>query len=185
MKRRESTIAYNKDMQAKRRIVHIVSGGQTGADRAALDSALAHHLPYGGWCPRGGWAEDRTTPPGLLAEYPCLKETPSADVNQRTIWNVRDSDATLILVQRSESVESQGTDLTERTAIESGCPFVIVDLLNPAGAQAAIDELLNAMPTSGILNIAGPRESEAPGSYDQSRSLLDRLLAEGTIEAIT
>jgi hypothetical protein len=120
-----------------------------------------------------------------LAEYPCLKETPSADVDQRTTRNVRDSDATLILTQRSKPVESQGTDLTERTAIELARPFVIVDLLNPAGAQVAIEELLDAMPTSGILNIAGPRESEAPGSYDRSRSLLDQLLAEGASKVST
>jgi hypothetical protein len=178
-RRHESTIAYNEEMQVERRIARIVSGGQTGADRAALDVALAHHLPYGGWCPRGGWAEDRTIPPGVLTDYPCLKETPSADVDQRTAWNVRDSDATLILTLRSESVESLGTDLTERTAIELARPFTVVDLLDPVGVRTAIGELLDAMPTPGILNIAGPRESEAPGSYNLSRRLLDQLLAEG------
>jgi Circularly permutated YpsA SLOG family len=152
-----------------------VSGGQTGPDRAALDFAIANHVPYGGWCPRGGWAEDRTTPPGLLTEYPGLKETPSADVDQRTTWNVRDSDATLILRQRSEHVTSQGTDLTERTAAELACPFAVVDLLDPAGARAAIEDLLDGMSTTGTLNIAGPRESEAPGSYARSRSLLDQV----------
>ena len=69
----------------------IVSGGQTGADRAALDWALAHNVPYGGWCPKGRKAEDGP----IDAKYP-LKETPSASYIQRTEWNVRDSDATVL-----------------------------------------------------------------------------------------
>jgi hypothetical protein len=153
-----------------------VSGGQTGPDRAALDFAIASHVPYGGWCPRGGWAEDRRTTPGLLTQYPCLEETPSKDVAQRTIWNVRDSDATLILTQRSEQVDSHGTDLTERSAAEFARPFAVVDLLDPAGARAVVGDLLDAMPAAGALNVAGPRESEAPGIYDRSRRLLDQVL---------
>ena len=73
----------------------IVSGGQTGVDRAALDAAIARGIAYGGWCPQGGWAEDCPEPPGVLARYPLLRETPSADPAQRTEWNVRDSDASL------------------------------------------------------------------------------------------
>jgi hypothetical protein len=165
-------------MKVTRQVRRIVSGGQTGPDRAALDFAIANHLPYGGWCPRGGWAEDRTTPPGLLTEYPALKETPSADVDQRTTWNVRDSDATLILTQRSQPIDSRGTDLTERTAAELARPYAVVDLLDPASAREAIEDLLDAMPTPGTLNLAGPRESEAPGSYDRSRSLLDQVFAD-------
>jgi hypothetical protein len=69
----------------------IVSGGQSGVDRAALDVAIARGIPYGGWCPKGGWAEDMPAPPGLLAHYPHLRETPSADPAERTAWNVRDS----------------------------------------------------------------------------------------------
>jgi hypothetical protein len=71
----------------------ILSGGQTGVDRAALDVAIARAMPYGGWCPRGGWAEDFSDSPGLLATYPHLRETPSRDPAQRTDWNVRDADA--------------------------------------------------------------------------------------------
>lgn len=71
----------------------IISGGQTGADRAALDAALACGLPIGGWCPRGRRAEDGQIP----ARYP-LVETPSRDYRQRTRWNVRDSDFTLVFV---------------------------------------------------------------------------------------
>jgi hypothetical protein len=77
--------------------VLVVSGGQTGVDRAALNAAIAAGVDYGGWCPRGGWAEDHPDPPGLLSPYPGLRETPSPDPAQRTAWNVRDSAATIIL----------------------------------------------------------------------------------------
>ena len=76
----------------------IISGGQTGVDRAALDAAIERGLSWGGWCPKGGWAEDFPDPPGLLAKYPRLKETPLPHPLQRTEWNVRDSDAALIIV---------------------------------------------------------------------------------------
>ena len=72
-------------------ILKIFSGGQTGADRAGLDFALAHGLPHGGWCPRGRKAEDGP----IDARYQ-LQESPSADYPQRTEWNVRDSDGTVV-----------------------------------------------------------------------------------------
>jgi len=145
-----------------------------------LDFAIARDIPYGGWCPRGGWAEDQTTPPGLLAQYPDLKETPEADVAQRTTWNVRDSDATLILTQRSEETDSHGTDLTERSAAELARPFVVVDVLDPERAKIAIRQLVDALPAGATLNIAGPRESEAPGIYARSLELLDLCYPERT-----
>ena len=76
----------------------IISGGQTGVDRAALDVAIERGMDWGGWCPKGGWAEDLPVPPGLLAKYPHLKETPDPHPLQRTEWNVRDGDANLILI---------------------------------------------------------------------------------------
>ena len=69
----------------------IVSGGQTGADRAALDWAIERGIPHGGWCPRGRRAED-----GRIDRRYALRETPAHDYQQRTRWNVRDSDGTLI-----------------------------------------------------------------------------------------
>ncbi|PSQ85488.1 MAG: molybdenum cofactor carrier, partial [Bacteroidetes bacterium QH_2_63_10] len=74
----------------------IISGGQTGVDRAALDAALAFNVPVGGWCPKGRRAEDGQIPD----RYP-LEETPSEAYEQRTAWNVRDSDGTLIITDGS------------------------------------------------------------------------------------
>lgn len=81
------------------KLIKIVSGGQTGADRAALDWALAHGVPCGGWCPKGRKAEDGP----IDLKYP-LKETPSSSYIQRTEWNVRDSDATVVFSNRGPRV---------------------------------------------------------------------------------
>lgn len=78
-------------------IATIRSGGQTGVDRGALDAARAAGVPIEGWCPAGGWAEDLPEAPGLRTDYPELRETPSREPAQRTEWNVRDSDVTLII----------------------------------------------------------------------------------------
>ena len=92
----------------------IVSGGQTGVDRAALDVAIELGIEYGGWCPKGGWAEDHVIPPGVLVLYPKLTATPLAEPEQRTEWNVRDSDATLILIRGSGLLNSSGQLLAAR-----------------------------------------------------------------------
>src|SRR6187200_103359 len=75
--------------------MEIISGGQSGVDRAALDVAIERGMAWGGWCPKGGWAEDFPNPPGLLPHYPQLKETPLPHPLQRTEWNVRDGDRPL------------------------------------------------------------------------------------------
>src|SRR4051812_4791100 len=90
----------------------IRSGGQSGVDRAALDVALRRGLRAAGWCPRGGWAEDYPIPPGLLRDYPFLTETPSRQPEQRTAWNVRDSDATLVMLPGDAAAASAGTRFT-------------------------------------------------------------------------
>jgi putative molybdenum carrier protein len=151
--------------------VKIVSGGQTGVDRAALDAAIALGLPYGGWCPRGGWAEDCPTPPGLLASYPELRETPSKDPAVRTRWNVRDSDRTLILVDAGGLARSRGTALTLRLAEQFGRPHLVVDLDRP-GAVDRIAGWLAEAPAHLALNVAGPRESGAPGIHAKARAAL-------------
>ncbi|HET6830395.1 MAG TPA: putative molybdenum carrier protein [Solirubrobacterales bacterium] len=156
-------------------ISRIVSGGQTGVDRAALDFARANGLPYGGWCPQGGWAEDHERPPGLLRRYPMLRETPSTDPARRTAWNVRDSDATLILFR--PGVTSPGTEASARHAAELSRSVRTVDVLDP-DAPAAVRGLITSRADPQVLNVAGPRESEAPGIYREARALLDRALSD-------
>ena len=86
----------------------LLSGGQSGVDRAVLDVAVERSIDYGGWCPKDGWAEDLPKPPGLLAKYPRLKETPLADPAQRTEWNVRDADACMIVIAAGGLARLQG-----------------------------------------------------------------------------
>ena len=154
----------------------IVSGGQTGADRAALDFAVRHGLPYGGWCPRGGWAEDRPEPPGLLADYPALRETPSADPAERTALNVRDSDATLVFVDSRGGGPSPGTAATLASARELGRPCRVIDV-SDAGAALGLRTFLEGLALDATLNVAGARESESPGLHARSLALLDACAA--------
>lgn len=162
--------------------ISIRSGGQTGVDRAALDFALARGLSYGGWCPRGGWAEDIPVAPGLLAKYPRLAETPSDLPEQRTAWNVRDSHATLILVCGDELNRSPGTVLARRAAeLVFLRPCLVVDLLQSDSVNCAREWLARiaaALAVSELqLHIAGPRESEAPGIYAQAGAYIAALFA--------
>ena len=153
-------------------LARIVSGGETGVDRAALDFAIEAGIDYGGWCPRGGWAEDLPRPPGVLTAYPRLNETPGRDPEQRTRWNVRDSDVTLIIT-RAGTV-SPGTARALSVARELGRPHAAVD---PGEPVSAIDELLDTVDGEVFMNVAGPRESEAPGIYAEAGELLERWLA--------
>jgi len=155
----------------------IVSGGQSGVDRAALDAAIALGVAYGGWCPKGGWAEDFAEPPGLLVHYPLLKETPSADPAERTRWNVRDSDATLILVDRGGTAVSGGTQLATAVAEELGRPWLALDIAVP-DSEARLRAWLGTVKPA-VLSIGGPRESETPGIYAKARVLLEAVLRGG------
>ena len=147
--------------------IRVVSGGQTGVDRAALDAALAAGHAVGGWCPAGRWAEDGPLPP----RYP-LRETAQADPAERTRLNVRDSDATLVL---APSPLSGGTALTVRLAEARGRPVRVVD---PAGeGPEASARWLAGLGRPLVLNVAGPRESEAPGVYGAARAWLADLFA--------
>ncbi len=151
-------------------VTTISSGGQSGVDRAALDVALQLNLACRGWCPRGRLSEQGQIP----NRYP-LKETPSADPTQRTKWNVRDADATLIL---AAGVLAGGTPLARDCAVRQEKPHLVVD---PTGASIAvateISEWLDAREIR-ILNVAGPRESASPGIYDAAAKLLRAVLAE-------
>jgi putative molybdenum carrier protein len=158
--------------RAQSRPARIVSGGQTGVDRAALEAGRRAGIPIGGWCPLGGWAEDLPEPPGLLALYPELEPTASPDPDVRTRWNVRDSDATLVL-DRADA-DSPGTSLTIEAAAELGRHYLMADVRDHDLVRAWLADL----PAGVVLNVAGPRESEAPGITREAGVLLDAVLAE-------
>ena len=148
------------------KIEKIISGGQTGVDRAALDAALELGIPCGGWCPKGRRAEDGVIP----SKYP-LEETSSPDYPQRTEFNVQDSDGTLILTW---GPPMGGTLLTLKLARKHRKPCRLVDLAEGLDVSSVREWLSK----SGIetLNVAGPRESEAPGIYEQALDFLRKAL---------
>jgi len=145
----------------------IVSGGQTGVDRGALDAGVAWGLPVGGWCPAGRRAED-----GKIGQQYPMRETPRNEYLQRTQWNARDSDGTLILMGGEAS---PGTVATRQAADEYGRPLMQIDW-EDKDAELMVAQWMQAHGIR-ILNIAGPRESEAPGAYRRTRRFLDTLFA--------
>ena len=153
-------------------LVTVLSGGQTGVDQAALRAAADAGLSLGGWCPPGRVCDDGVIP----AEFP-LRETPderspqAPDVprSQRTEWNVRDSDAVLIL--RPAALEGDaGSDWAARCAARHGRPWLVCDPAD-VGAAARIGQWLRAQAVN-VLNVAGPSERTAPGIGGQARALL-------------
>ena len=147
--------------------MRIISGGQTGVDRAAWTRRLALGIAHGGWCPRGRLAEDGRIPDGYQ-----LQETETADYPPRTERNVRDSDATLVLCR---GVPTGGTELTVRLAREHGRPCLVVDL-DAAPSAAAVADWLRAHQVR-ILNVAGPRESQSPGIAAAAAEFLRQVFA--------
>jgi hypothetical protein len=157
----------------------LLSGGQSGVDRAVLDVALAHGLDYAGWCPKGGWAEDFPDPPGLLAKYPKLKETPLPDPAQRTEWNVRDANACLIIVEAGGLNVSRGSALAQDLAHRYRKPLFVADLAAPDILRDAALWLRVQQARHGAdlkLAIGGPRESEAPGIYGRAAHFIAALI---------
>jgi hypothetical protein len=152
-------------------IHRIVSGGQTGVDRAALEAAAAFKLDYGGWCPKGRLAEDGAIP----KQYAFLQETDSSNYSERTERNVQDSDGTLILYSQ---VLLGGTKLTLELAKMHKKPVFLVDL----GSQVGAERVVKWAATNNIhvLNCAGPRESECPGINEQSRRFLMEVIGLAT-----
>jgi len=143
----------------------IISGGQTGVDRAALDFALNHGFLCGGWCPR-----ERRSDDGMIPEKYPLKETSSPEYPVRTRKNILSSDGTLIIVQNG--MMDRGTQLTHAICLEKGKPvFVAADKNQKSNFLKWISE--NRIKT---LNIAGCRKSSQPGIYDFAYNLLSELL---------
>ena len=148
----------------------IISGGQTGADRAALDVALESGLPSGGWVPRGRLAED-----GRLSDsYPDLVETETADLAERTRRNVRDADATVIV---SHGPLSGGSQLTLEEAERLQKPVLHLDV-RALGAAVAAERLAAWLEAERphVLNIAGPRASEDADIYATVAAVLRTAL---------
>lgn len=148
-------------------IEKIVSGGQTGVDRAALDAALELGLPCGGWCPRSRRTEDGPLP----SRYP-LKETPADEYSQRTEWNVRDSEGTLVLTCGEPT---GGTAQTIEFAARLGRPCLVMDLTNQPGVSVVLAWAKKHK--IRVLNVAGPRESKNPGIYRDAGRFLKKLFS--------
>ena len=144
----------------------ILSGGQTGVDRAALDVALVLGIPCGGWCPRGRVAEDGP----IDSRYP-LSETGGSDPDERTRLNVAEADATLILAPQPLT---GGSALTRACAEKLGKILLVIEPSTADAARAAVAGWL-AEHAPEVLNVAGPRESGAPGIYREARTFLTRL----------
>ncbi|WP_136795660.1 putative molybdenum carrier protein [Desulfosediminicola ganghwensis] len=149
----------------------IVSGGQTGADRAALDAAIEHGFAHGGWLPKGRKTED-----GPLPEKYALQEMTSSDYRKRTRQNVIDSDGTLIV---SHGGLTGGSLLTLVEAKKMGSPCLHLDLEQVNGSEALLLLVAWLIENSiKTLNVAGPRASSDPVIYQQVYLLVSGLLVE-------
>jgi hypothetical protein len=144
----------------------IVSGGQTGVDRAALDSGLELGIPIGGYCPKGRRSEDGTIPD----KYP-LTETSTSNYGVRTEKNVVESEGTLVL---NVGQISSGTAYTIKMAIRRKKPYMVVQLDEDVSYEAVLDWLRSNQ--IRVLNVAGPRESQTTGIHRQSLEFLRVLL---------
>ncbi len=152
-------------------IEKIVSGGQTGADRAALDAAIRLGIPHGGWVPKGRKAED-----GILSDRYRMREMPTADYSGRTEQNVLDSDGTVIV---SHGALNGGSALTEMLAAGHGRPHLHLDM-DKLSVREAADALKRWIEDNAIriLNVAGPRESRDPDIYRVTAAILETLFSE-------
>ena len=146
----------------------VVSGGQSGADRAGLDWAIARGLPHGGWCPKGRRSED-----GTIDSRYTLIETPNAGYLQRTEWNVRDSDATLIFTLTDKL--DGGSAKTAGFAANSGKPWRHIY----RGVHPRYIASFLAKHQVTILNIAGKREFSAPGISKWVAEMLEQAIEVG------
>ncbi len=148
----------------------IISGGQTGVDRGALDAALESGAPCGGWCPEGRMAED-----GVIADRYPLKDLPGAGYTKRTRKNVEDSDATLVIVFGEAT---GGTAKTVEFCHKLGKPMLVIDAAVVPIADAARDAA-SFLESRGVrqINVAGPRASGDARGYAYAREMIRRILA--------
>jgi hypothetical protein len=146
----------------------IVSGGQTGADRAGLDWAIKHAVPHGGWCPKGRRAED-----GLVDGQYQLQESPSSNYPQRTEWNVRDSDGTVIFSIGGHL--TGGSLKTAEFAVKHRKPHLHLSASSKDNASAELKEWMQQN-NIRVLNVAGPRASKEPAVAEFVIATLDAAL---------
>jgi hypothetical protein len=146
-------------------IYKIISGGQSGVDRSALDFSLQYKIECGGWCPRGRLAED-----GIIPEMYPLIETKESEPIYRTMRNIESADGTLIIYRRKMD---KGSRQTADYAKKVSAPYLIIDLKKSFSAAKIKDWLI--MNRIKILNIAGPRESNSPGIHKAAFNFLEQI----------
>jgi predicted Rossmann-fold nucleotide-binding protein len=148
--------------------LRIISGGQTGVDRAALDFALENKIDCFGWCPKGRKAEDGVIP----LSYP-LKETDTTDYETRTLKNVDESEGLLVFI---DGGTDKGTVLAIDHAEKQNKPIYIIHLsMNVEDQETGIISLLENQKVT-VVNIVGPHESSNPGIYKKTKKFLEELL---------
>lgn len=162
------------------RLTKVISGGQMGVDQAALRAAKDCGLEIGGWCPPGRECEGGV----ISAEFP-LQETerersphaPEVPRSQRTEWNVRDSDGTLVIqfgdasqTDAAAETSDPGTEWAMQCARRIGRPLLVCDVSDP-NAKPKIQEWLRRLPIK-VLSVGGPAESASPGIGDRAYRLL-------------
>jgi hypothetical protein len=165
------------DRRTRLPLVRIVSGGQTGVDRGALDAAMAAGLDHGGWCPPGRTADDGVIPERYeLREAPADRspEAPGVPRSLRSDLNVRDSDATLVFLQRGSPVDP-GTQFAMHRTAQRGKPVLMCDPYDDECTERVRAWLARLQIRT--LNVAGPSDAAAPGIGDAVRCLLERVLS--------
>jgi hypothetical protein len=147
----------------------IISGGQTGVDRAALDAALRHGIECGGWCPAGRLDEF-----GKIPDHYPIRELQGGGFTERTLQNVKDSDGTVVIYPGELR---GGSEQTIRFCVELQRPQQLIDAskINAEDAANLITDFVRAN-KPGILNVAGPRHSEWPEGYAYASRALDIFL---------
>ncbi len=153
----------------KHRPLRIVSGGQTGVDRAALDAALQSAVPIGGWCPEGRLAED-----GVISQKYPLTELMGGGYPERTKKNVIDSDGTVIIYFKKTK---GGTELTRQYSVSMAKPFLMIDgtKFDVKTASQMIIDFVEKNEIE-ILNVAGPRASKHKRAYDYTYDVMSEFL---------